>query len=200
MSETMYSEVEKEFYIYDILTKEFKQKSTTLYDDVTSKREGKPQYYRINNISTFIPPPEVTSDTEVAVFDEDNIKWEVKPDFRGCEYSIKRKVTTITKIGDVVPSNAKIVKPRPPKAFRKPAWINGEWIERSILYKGKYVQTKSQVDRITSKLIAELGEEKVKSLKLIAGSEQCPEWDTFVSEREKLIKEGNDFIEKNNLT
>jgi hypothetical protein len=200
MQEDMYSEVEKEFYIFDMVTKEFKQKSITPHDDILSKIEGKKRYYKINPDSTFIPPPEITSDIEVAVFNEDNIKWEIKPDFRGCEYSIKGKITTITNIGETVPSKAKIVKPRPPKSFRKPTWINGEWVDRSFIYKDKYiVETKLQVDKVTSKLISALGEEKAKTLKMIAGSGSCAEWDKFVSERDKLIKEGNDFITKNNL-
>ena len=62
------------------------------------------------------------------------------------------------------------------------------------------IVSKDQVDEITYREVAEAGEQKAKTLKLVAGAGACPEWDTFILERDALVDEGNQFIIDNGLT
>lgn len=69
-----------------------------------------------------------------------------------------------------------------------------------LTYLGIEVSTKADVDAITRQRIIDLGEEKAKTEKIIAGSGECPIWDTFVIARAAIIQEGDAFIAANNLT
>ena len=71
--------------------------------------------------------------------------------------------------------------------------------DTDLYYRDELINNKDDVNRITEKAIRDLGEDKVKTLKMIAGTKSCPEWTAFVKARKKLIHEGNDFILNNAL-
>lgn len=172
----------------------FTGNSKAKLDPRATKRKGKSVYALPAN-ATFKKPPE-TKENEVSVFV--NGEWVIKPDFRGQSYYTEDGIMiTIDKIGDTIPSNG-ITTPLS-RGLIKPKYENGEWKETVLLYKGNIVDNKKQVDNITKKLISELEEEKAKTEKLIAGTNECPIWDEFIKNREILLSEGRQFIEDNNL-
>jgi hypothetical protein len=198
MIEEIHSDIEKPIYTYNYLTKEYEGSSISPIDIVKSYQMNKNQYYRAGS-STFIAPPEITMPNQIAVFDESLLIWNIVSDFRGYQYTINGETITITTIDTVVPEGATDIIPAAPKSFVKPQYVNGEWIETQLFYKGYQVDTKEDVDLITTGLIVSLEEEKAKSEKLIAGDGPCEIWDTFVINRAAILAEGNAFKLANNL-
>ena len=62
------------------------------------------------------------------------------------------------------------------------------------------VRAKADVDKITAQRIADLGEQKAKTEKLLAGTKACTIWDDFIAARAGILKEGDDFIAANSLS
>jgi len=79
-------------------------------------------------------------------------------------------------------------------------WNGKNWVETGIFFKDVLVKSKAEVDIITAQRIADLGEEKAKTEKILAGLGDCPVWDDFVKTRAVIIKQGDDFITANKLT
>jgi hypothetical protein len=88
----------------------------------------------------------------------------------------------------------------PPAGMIRPKFDGETWIEQAVVFQGSEVASKVDVDRITRKRIIDLGEEKAKTEKLLAGSNPCPIWDEFVAQRAVLLQEGDDFIAAHELT
>jgi hypothetical protein len=80
-----------------------------------------------------------------------------------------------------------------------------EWLQMqadndpTLDFNGQKVRTKADMDRITAQCIADLGEDKAKTEKLLAGIDDCPVWDEFIAARTAILKEGEDFITANKL-
>ena len=98
---------------------------------------------------------------------------------------------------------------KPPKVTKKQVACFDEeknkWVKKPVLpdltlyYRDKVIGNKADVNRITEAAIKELGEDKVKTLKMIAGDDECPEWDEFVEKRRILVEDGGNFIAENGL-
>jgi hypothetical protein len=69
----------------------------------------------------------------------------------------------------------------------------------SLDFGGQRVRTKADVDRITAQRIADLGEDKAKTEKLLAGIDDCPVWDEFIAARAAILQEGENFIAASKL-
>jgi len=88
----------------------------------------------------------------------------------------------------------------PPVGLMRPRFENGSWIETAIVFQGREVASKADVDRITRQRIIDLGEEKAKTEKILAGSGPCQFWDDFIAQRVVILQEGDDFIVAHDLT
>jgi hypothetical protein len=184
-------------YNYDRITFEYIGPSDASFDPEVSKIERRKKYTS-PAFSTFTQPPKLKIN-EVAIYENDDIEWVIKPDFRGTlYYDTDGKEYFINKIGEEVPNEFKNIS-KPTDNLFKPKYENGKWIETALIFKGFEVKSKKDVDVITSNLIKNCGEEKAKTEKLICGNENCEVWNNFIKERQKIINEGNDFVSKYNL-
>ena len=189
-----FNSTKNKLYNYHPITGEFLNSSEAFIDPETSKRNGY-DVYKLSSYSTFKEPP-LCKDNYVAVFENDD--WVTKSDYRGqVLYKPNGEKITITEIDVVFPDDS--IFYAPPTDFIKPKFIDGEWKETAIIYRGIMVETKKDVDLVTSSLIKDLGEDKAKTEKLISGNNPSEIWFNFIQNREKLIQEGNDFISKYNL-
>jgi len=120
--------------------------------------------------------------------------WELVDDYRGQEYWHKDtgEKITITDLGVTIPDEYPLQAP--PAGMYDPIWDGQAWVETAIVFQGIKVQNKADVDQITRQRIADLGEEKAKTEKLLAGSETCPIWDAFIAARSPVLLEGDNFI------
>ena len=143
-----------------------------------------------------IAPP-VTNEHEVAVCE--NGKWVVYPDVRGVPM-YKKTDGTESRMESYGPVPDTHVVETPPKDMYNPSWNGTNWVETAIVYHGRKVTSKIEVDEITRLRIINLGEEKVKTEKIIAGSGECPAWDIFITTRSSILREGDEFISANSLT
>ena len=196
--ELVLSDTEKTIYMYHYFTKEYVGLMRTPVETGISQQQNKLVYYRVGN-TTFIAPPQRSSETEVAVFDIPTLTWSLQKDYRGGSYELDGNKITIDAIGIDYPEGATNIIYPPPKTFQKPEYINGEWVDTQLVFHGYNVSTKADVDGITTMLITNLGEDKAKTEKLIAGDGPCPIWDEFVAARALLLQENDDFITANNL-
>ncbi len=149
--------------------------------------------------ATHIVPP-VTGANEVAVWDDEFEQWEVKADFRGQVYYERfGEMKTVTEIGVLVPTGADYSLDPPDEEIHMPKLHYGAWVENGIVFHDRLVLGKTEVDTVVRFEIKDIGvgEEKAKTLKMLAGEDACPEWDEWVSERQSLIDEGNTFCEDN---
>jgi hypothetical protein len=121
-------------------------------------------------------------------------------DYRGHDYWNKDtgEKITITALGVTIPDG--YPTQAPPIGMFDPKWNGTAWVEMAIVFQGAKVTAKADVDRITKQRIADLGEEKAKTEKLLAGSKACPIWDAFITARAPILQEGGAFIIANNLT
>lgn len=187
-------------YIYNPITFEYVGTSKAKLDVLGTKALGKKRYTKPAH-STFIKPPKAKKN-EIVIFEK--VGWAIKKDFRGSVYYEKNgKKHIIEKINETIPEWAVLLEP--PKNFKEPVYDTNDnkWVDRSIVKELKYnnisVRTKEDVNKVTSDLIKNLGEEKIKTLKLLAGNGECKEWDDFIITREKLLEEGKLFIKNNYL-
>jgi hypothetical protein len=191
-----FTSFQNKIYIFDRITKEYKGETNAPLDPVLTKNNKTPTY-SCTTTSTFQKPPEV-KENEIQIYDHENDSWIIKKDFRGKEYYLPTgEKLTISKIDELFPENA-IFAP-PPTTVTSVKYINDEWVESGLIYHGVEIKTKEDVDKVTRSLIRNLGEEKAKTEKLLAGNNECVIWDKFIEDRKLIIKEGNDFIEKNSL-
>lgn len=192
-----YTSFENIIYIFDNKTKEFIGESKAYIDPVATKKNGR-ETYSCTTTSTFQKPPTI-KENEIQIYDFESDSWNIKNDFRGKEYYLPDgSKIIITKIDELIPEDA-ILDPPSNSLITKPKYENGQWVESGLIYKGREVKTKEDVDNITKSLIINIGEDKAKTEKLIAGNNECEIWNKFLEDRELIIKEGNDFIKENNL-
>jgi len=192
-----FTSFKNKLYSFDRVTKEYLGETIAPLDPVLTKKNGKPTY-ACTTTSTFQKPPEI-KENEILIYDFENDSWIIKKDFRGKEYYLPNgNKIIITNIDELIPEDA-ILEPPPNSLITKPKYENNQWVESGLIYKGIEVKTKKDVDDITKSLIRNIGEDKAKTEKLIAGNNECEIWNKFIEARALIIKEGNDFIKENNL-
>lgn len=183
-------------YSFDKVTKEYLGETIAPLDPVLTKKNGKPTY-ACTITSTFQKPPKVKKN-EIQLYDSVNDKWVIKKDFRGKEYYTEDgKKIIISNIDENIPDNA--ILDAPIENLIEPVYKDGKWKEKGLVYKGQIIKTKNDVNSITRSSIRNIGEEKAKTEKLLAGNKKCEIWDEFIEKRKILIEEGNTFIKDNNL-
>jgi len=148
--------------------------------------------------ATFIEPMEA-GENEMQVFDEESETWSIVVDHRGTIHYDEDAVSyEIMELDESVPGTH--TTEAPPADLKQPHWTGSEWEEGGLVYHDNGpITTKAQVDAITSTEIDALGEQKAKTLKIVAGDGACPEWDTFIAARDALVAEGDQFIIDNEL-
>jgi hypothetical protein len=77
-------------------------------------------------------------------------------------------------IQDLGALDADLVATEPASGLFQPKWDGSQWVETALVYRGVVVASKADVDRITRQRIVDLGEEKAKTEKILAGSDTCP--------------------------
>lgn len=180
-------------YTFDKETKEYIGVGDAIFDEVISKDQGK-NLYRAPEFSSFNKPPD-TKEEEIAVWIIID-QWEIHKDFRGKSYYEKNgKKIIITKIDEDIPYWG-IIEP-PPSEFIKPKWDGDKWIETNppppLKYRGTDVTSIPGVDMVTYNAIKYLDEDAVKTKKMLAGDNPCPEWEEFLVKRQELLDEGRKF-------
>jgi hypothetical protein len=120
----------KKTYNYDEKTKEYLKETTTDIDPRKTKQNKKVCYFFTPN-STFIKPPQ-TKTNEIAIFNEDNNKWDVKKDFRGDYYNQDEQIISIKEIG-IEKSNSFLTE----QEFLKKQKTEFENYKQSYVYKRK---------------------------------------------------------------
>jgi hypothetical protein len=184
----------KHCYNYDKETKEFVSEELANLDPAETELQGK-KVFLLPAHATFVPPP-ISEDGKIQVFNEATKKWSVRSDLRGTKYYDPTDGTEgeITKIGKRLPKGFTTEMPDPD--IREPKWKGGKWVESCPLFYGKRADTKERLNKVVTRKIAELGEEKAKTLFLISiskGEEWCPEWDTFCEKRQAILDEADAF-------
>jgi len=183
-------------YNYNRTTYEYIGSSDVLIDPLETKKQNKNIYLLPAN-STPIEPPDVRKN-EVQVFDPINNKWDIFHDLRGKEfYSENGSKIIINKINENVPDGATTIPP--PDNYFMSFWNGKKWEEKALVFHGKMVKNKKDVDRIICDEIIDLGEGKAHTEKMLTGNKECQIWDEFIKKRNILLAEGNDFIFKNSL-
>ena len=188
----------KHAYNYDRDTGELLSERMASLDPEETKLQRR-KVYLLPAHATFIQPPK-TSEGKIQVFDRDLNKWSIRTDLRGTVYfDQKGKEKRITKLGKRLPKGTPTERPSP--ALADPEWDGKKWVERKFVFHGRKCNTKALVDLSTSERISNLGEEKAKTLCLIAltKNETSPEWDAFVEAREEILAEGERFITENGI-
>jgi hypothetical protein len=189
----------KHVYNYDTETFEFTGEQMADLDPEETKLKNRNVFMLPGN-ATFVEPP-VTVQNKIQVFNTRTQKWAQRSDYRGtAHYSPDGELTQIREIGRKVPKTHTLKAP-PQDKFKEPSWDGKKWEEGALIFRGKRILDKARVNRLITKDIAALGEEKIKTAYLIAlgKGEECPEWDAFLIAREALLDEANTFIADNNL-
>lgn len=186
-------------YNYDAETREYLGSNDARLDPLETEAQGQDVFLLPGN-ATWDEPP-TAGENEAAVYGEDE-QWSIVPDFRGTDYWDSDGVDAqIEELGETVPGDCTTTAPPDDPPLKVPHWNGSAWEEAGLIYKDKGpILSKQQVDDITSAEIVALGEHKAKTLKIIAGDGACPEWDAFVTARQALVDEGNQFIIDNNLS
>jgi hypothetical protein len=189
----------KHVYNFDVETGEFISETLAQIDPLETKL-AKRNIYMLPANATFKQPGN-PANGRIMVWDGE--KWSSKTDARGSVYFDKaanRKV--IDKLGKRVPKDAITIEPDY-SLLKDPVFDTEtqKWVNSELVYLGWKCETKGRVDKQVTKEIAKMGEEKAKTLYLIAlgKGEECPEWDAFLVARQALLDEANAFIIKNNL-
>jgi len=190
-------------YHYDGITKEFIRESEAREDPL------EPGRFLIPANATATAPPKIKSANKVNIFVEKNKKWKTMKDYRGYIFydtNFNRKGNPlpeeILNFGETIPKFATEVAPT--KDFYRARWNanKSEWVEDSLIFEGQEVSSKLDVDMITREKIVSLGEAKAKTelLEACINLKQQPKsWIEFMKLRKIILKEGEDFIKKNNL-
>ena len=191
-----FTSFKNKLYSFDRVTKEYLGETIAPLDPVLTKKNGKPTY-ACTTTSTFQKPPKVKKN-EIQIYDTINDEWTIKKDFRGKEYYTEDgKKVIISNIDETIPDN--VILDAPIENLIEPMYKDGKWKEKGLVYKGQIIKTQNDVNSITRSLIRNIGEEKAKTEKLLAGNKKCEIWDEFIEKRKILIEEGNTFIKDNNL-
>ena len=188
----------KYVYNYDKETKEYLVESDADLDPAESELQGE-DVYLLPAHATFIEPP-IAIDGKIAVFKAG--KWSMRSDNRGTTYyKSDGTATTITKVGKRIPEDC--ILNGPPEDLQIPNWNGTHWIEGGLVFHGRLIKAKKngkgRIKQIVKQAIYDLGEDKAKTLKLIAGDGPCPEWDEFLAGRQELIDAEEQYIIDNEL-
>jgi len=183
-------------YHYHPNTFEYLGASEAKIDPLETAKAGVPVYLIPANATTDQPPEAGLNQ----IARHNSGAWELVDDFRGQEYWDKDTGTkiTITDLGMAIPNGYPTQAPS--SGMFNPVWNGSAWIESAIVFQGTKVTTKNEVDRITRQRISDLGEEKAKTEKLLAGAGACTIWDEFIAARAVILQEGDDFIIANELS
>ena len=190
----------KHIYNYDKDTGELLSEEIAALDPLETKVR-KRNVFLLPAHATFIAPPKPL-DGKIPCFDLDLKKWSMRTDLRGTVYfDLKGEESQITKLGKRLPKG--MPTERPSYDLKDPEWDkkNKSWKESALVFLGHKCETKKRVDKFVTREIAALGEEKAKTLYLIAfgKGEECPEWDAFLDARQALLDEAEQFIIDNNI-
>jgi len=188
----------KYVYNYDAETGEFFNATEAPLDPAETELQGKDIFLLPAN-ATFIEPP-IALDGKIQIFNRrDKGKWSMKSDLRGTTYFKPEtgERVEILKIGKRLPKYC--TTDAPPENLKRPKFNGSKWEESAAIYEGHVITTVARVNELARIQIANLGEEKVKTLKIIAGTDDCPEWNHFLVKRAKILKDVEKFISKNNL-
>ena len=184
----------KYVYNYDKNTGEFLNATPAQLDPAETELQGKDVFLLPAN-ATFIEPP-IAVDGKIQVFKKE--KWSMKTDMRGTTYFTKNgDRVIINKLGKRIPQGC--AKNAPPDHLKRPKLVNSVWTESALVYEGHVVSTSARVKELTRKKITELGEDKAKTLKIIAGNNYCEEWEIFLVKRDEILRDSENFIRDNNL-
>jgi hypothetical protein len=172
-------------------------------DPMETEIQGEDIFLCPTNATHDAPPS--TGANEIAIWDVDLEQWEIVSDFRGQIYFERYgEQLEISIIGETVPVGPDYTLEPPPEDIRNPKLHYGAWVERYPMYQGADGKThpckvKADVDRHTREriAIAGVGEGKVKTMKILAGEDECPEWDEWLTLRQTLLDEGNTFCADN---
>lgn len=180
---------------YDRETGEYTGSSAAQLDVRETRAAGHPVYLSIPHATTIAPPEAV--DGMARIFDGE--RWGLVDDHRGVPmYSkVDGHSNSMVALG---PIPEDYTSEAPPAGMIRPMYEGGTWIEQAIVFQGREVASKADVDAITRLRIIDLGEEKAKTEKLLAGSDPCPLWDAFIAQRAILLQEGDAFVAANDLT
>jgi hypothetical protein len=197
------------YYSLDPITKEYTGFNEVAQIDPKESELAGEDVYLCPAHATLVQPPE-TGANEVAVWDDELERWNVLEDFRGQKYwNRQADEFEITEIGETVPTGPDFTLEPPPEYpdMVQPKLHYNEWVEGAIVFMNergdpKPVTTKAKVDIFTARKIrvAGVGEEKAKTLKILAGEDPCPEFDEWLELRNALVDEGNQFIIDNDLS
>jgi hypothetical protein len=189
----------KHVYNYSNETFELTGEEMADLDPEESKMKGRNVFLLPAN-ATFVEPP-VEVENKIQVFNTGKQKWSQRSDFRGSvHYSPTGEMTEIKDIGRKIPKTHTLKAP-PQDKFKENLWDGKKWKEGALIFRDRKANDKKTVNKIITKEIAALGEEKIKTQYLIAlgKGEECPEWDAFLEARQALLDEANTFIKKNEL-
>ena len=182
-------------YNYNKNTGEYTGEMEARLDPMETEVQGE-DIYLLPADATFIEPP-VAGANEMQYFDGET--WSVVADFRGTvHYDEDGNASTIAELDELVPAGNTLEAPT--EDLKQPYWNGSAWEEGGLIYLDNGpITTKAQIDAITARKIDALGEQKAKTLKLVAGDGACSEWDDFIVARDALVAEGDQFIIDNSL-
>ena len=184
----------KQVYNFDKITNEYLGVCDARLDPLESKKRKK-DIYLLPGFATFIEPPQ-PQDGKIPVFKQG--KWIKRTDLRGTvHYDEFGNPQVILEIGKRIPGRNTTEKPT--KGIRKPHWDGAKWEEGALVFRGKNADTKKRLRRVVRNLIIDCGEERAKTLKLIAGRGECPEWDQFLIARQDILQASNAYKNKHDL-
>lgn len=133
-----------ELYLYDEITKEYKETIEAYLDPAETALKGEPVYMYPAN-STGIKPP-VAGDNEIVLFENDN--WVIKPDYRGLyQCNEDFDVTPIDKFGELENGYVVITKEQAGKIAEDKLYyviIDGELVENPNYKEEKANQRQAQ--------------------------------------------------------
>lgn len=183
-------------YNYHPSTREYLGASEAKIDPRETAKAGENVYLIPANATTDQPPESGTNQRARRNGDD----WELVDDYRGQSYWNKDTGVeiTITELGITIPNDSPTQAP--PAGMFNPVWNGSAWVESAIVFQCIKVKAKTDVDRITRARISNLGEEKAKTEKLLAGAGVCAIWDEFIAARAVILQEGDDFVAANDLS
>lgn len=181
-------------YHYQPETGEYMRTVQARIDPRESRIQGH-DVYLIPACATSVAPPQA-EEGMAQVFDLESQSWSQVEDHRGKTLynTSDGQSMTMSELGEV-PDGYTLEAPS--EDMLQPQYVDGEWIETAIVFQGVAVSSKADVDAITRQRIVDLGEEKAKTEKIIAGVGECPLWDEFIAQRAIILQEGEDCISAN---
>lgn len=179
-------------YHYHPETGEYMRTAEARLDPRESHIQGH-EVYMIPSFATSVVPPD-EEEGMARVFNVE--EWSQVEDHRGeiLYNATNGQSMTVSELGEIPDG---YTSEAPSEGMLKPQYVDGEWVETAIVFQGVAVSSKDEVDAITRQRIIDLGEEKAKTEKIIAGDGECTIWDDFLAQRAVILQEGDDCISDN---